>query len=187
MRIYYTHKFRHHYLSPSNEDLTDYPTENKLLENMRIPSCIQNDWHRIGTLVTKYGKGKCRAGKLQSNRIPRCTGMGNVPMKSGKLSLQTTEPYRRISERELDCSCPLLQSCNLISFGSVVPESSAGTVSEVWILGLPFYSSIIEYQHVGYSLSGIENQCQSFPMHESVYCSHGYKYADYQYHTLYSF
>ena len=187
MRIYYTHKFRHHYLSPSNEDLTDYPTENKLLENMRIPSCIQNDWHRIGTLVTKYGKGKCRAGKLQSNRIPRCTEMGNIPMKSGKLSLQTTEPYRRISERELDCSCPLLQSCNLISFGSVVPESSAGTVSEVWILGLPFYSFIIEYQHVGYSLSSIENQCQNFHTHESAYCLHGYKYTDYQYYTLYSF
>ena len=154
---------------------------------MRIPSCTQNGWHRIGTLVTKYGKGKCRAGKLQSNRIPRCTEMGNIPMKSGKLSLQTTEPYRRISERELDCSCPLLQSCNLISFGSLVPESSAGTVSEVWILGLPFYSFSVEYQHVGYSLSGIENQCQSFPMHESVYYLHSYKYADYQHHRLYSF
>ena len=34
MQIYYTHKFRHHYLSLSYEDLTDYPTENKLLENM---------------------------------------------------------------------------------------------------------------------------------------------------------
>ena len=100
MWIYYIHNFRHHYLSPSNEDLTDYPTENKLLENMRTPSCIPNDWHRIGTLVTKYGKGKRRAGKLQSNRIPRCTGMRNILMKSGKLSLQITEPYRRMLEGE---------------------------------------------------------------------------------------
>ena len=100
MWIYYIHNFRHHYLSPSNEDLTDYPTENKLLKNMRTPPCSQNGWHRIGTLVTKYGKGKCRAGKLQSNRIPRCTGMRNILMKSEKLSLQTTEPYQRISEKE---------------------------------------------------------------------------------------
>ena len=113
--------------------------------------------------------------------------MGNIPMKSGKLSLQTTESCRRISEREVDYSCPLLQSCNLISFGSVVPESSAGTVSEVWILRLSFYSLTIEYQHIAYSLSGIENQCQNFPTHESAYCLHGYKYTDYQYYTLYSF
>ena len=70
MRIYYTHKFRHHYLSLSYEDLTDYPTENKLLENMRTPSCIQNDWHRIGTLVTKYGKGKCRAESCNPIELP---------------------------------------------------------------------------------------------------------------------
>ena len=70
MRIYYTHKFRHHYLSPSNEDLTDYLTENKLLENMRTPSCIQNGWHRIGTLVTKYGKGKCRAESCNPIELP---------------------------------------------------------------------------------------------------------------------
>ena len=69
----------------------------------------------------------------------------------------------------------------------MVPESSAGTVSEVWILRLSFYSLTIEYQHIAYSLSGIENQCQNFPTHESAYCLHGYKYTDYQYYTLYSF